>query len=1144
MLSVSTTSLPYGTVGSGYSAQLSASGGSGTYTWSATGLPAGLSVNDRTGVIGGTPTQGGTFSVTATVHDVQFEGLTASSTLPLGILQITTASPLPGASTGRPYSVSFFATGANDFMWSTANAPPGLLFGTQGSNVLSGTPTSAGNFNFSVSAYSATAGITLSQNFLINIAPVLTISTPSPLPPGMVGMPYSQSLSAAYGTTPYTYALQAGIAGNNLPAGLTLSPTGTISGTPTAAGPFVFNVTVTDAAGNQASAQLALTIAPALVILTNSLPSGMIGVSYSQIVTASGGTPPYTFSIAGTVPPGLSISTGGLLTGSPKAAGTSTVVLQVTDSLNFIATKQLTLVIAGASALLQVSTVQVSFSATIGGDAPPPQVVTIQSTNGKAVNYSAQVAGGAAPPAWLTVSPSSGAAPGALVVGVNPAGLSASPAPAIIQVTVPGDQTQSPIAISVSFSLTAGTPKLQATPMPLQFVSQLQSATTTLEKVITVDNAGGGGAVSFTTSILENSSWITSVTPSAGQTAPNAPVLLHVDVNTQALSAGSYHDVIRIASSAGTVDVPVTLFVASPGPILGLSVSGVRFPARQGSGTATPRTVMVQNLGDPASTLNWTATLLSGSDWLTLSPATGSASATNPGTLTLMPSSGTASFAAGPRYALVDVADTGTPNSHQYLTAVLDVQPASTPALPELSPAGLFFKTTGGSVPVAQIVDVYTSSSTPVSFQVAATTTDGANWLTANATTAAASTQAPGVISISVNPTGLALGIYTGSVNVSMSGTVRTVNVTLVVTNFPVNAGIVQPRVTPACTPTKLAVTQTSLGNNFAVPAGWPATLIVQLNDDCGNPVVNGAAVASFSNGDPPLSLSGDQQTPVYSATWQPSNALPQMSVTVRASAPSLQTSTAQFVGAVNSNPATPPSLAPGGVLDPFFTVATAAMVGDGLAPGSVAAAYGSGLASLIGSPGVVPLVSQYNGTFMLVGGLQAPLYYVNPGLLNVQIPFELAPNRQYSILVSSNGALTVPQTIDVVGLQPGMAAYADGSVIAQHFPSYSLVNAASPAAPGESLVIYLVGMGPTNPSVASGNPTPLQSVPAITQPTVTVDGQPANVLYAGLTPTGIGLYQINFTVPANARSGSLNLVVTQNGVQANTTTLPVASGN
>ena len=59
MLSVTTTSLPYGTVGSGYSAQLSASGGSGTYTWSATGLPAGLSVNDRTGVIGGTPTQGG-----------------------------------------------------------------------------------------------------------------------------------------------------------------------------------------------------------------------------------------------------------------------------------------------------------------------------------------------------------------------------------------------------------------------------------------------------------------------------------------------------------------------------------------------------------------------------------------------------------------------------------------------------------------------------------------------------------------------------------------------------------------------------------------------------------------------------------------------------------------------------------------------------------------------------------------------------------------------------------------------------------------------------------------------------------------------------------------------------------------------------
>src|ERR1700719_2421887 len=72
-LMVTTSSLPYGIVGSPYSAQLSASGGSGAYTWSASGLPPGLILNTRSGSINGTPTQGGTYSVTVTVQDLQFE---------------------------------------------------------------------------------------------------------------------------------------------------------------------------------------------------------------------------------------------------------------------------------------------------------------------------------------------------------------------------------------------------------------------------------------------------------------------------------------------------------------------------------------------------------------------------------------------------------------------------------------------------------------------------------------------------------------------------------------------------------------------------------------------------------------------------------------------------------------------------------------------------------------------------------------------------------------------------------------------------------------------------------------------------------------------------------------------------------------
>jgi uncharacterized protein (TIGR03437 family) len=184
--------------------------------------------------------------------------------------------------------------------------------------------------------------------------------------------------------------------------------------------------------------------------------------------------------------------------------------------------------------------------------------------------------------------------------------------------------------------------------------------------------------------------------------------------------------------------------------------------------------------------------------------------------------------------------------------------------------------------------------------------------------------------------------------------------------------------------------------------------------------------------------------------------------------------------------------------------------------------------------------LNNFSGTFMLIGGIQAPLYFVSPGQLDVQVPVELAPNQQYTAIVSANGALTLPVTLNVVPVQPGMAANPDGTVIAQHAADFSLVTATHPAAPGEPLIIYLAGLGATNPPVASGTATPLQLVPAVVQPTISVDGQPAVIGYAGLTPDGVGLYQINFTVPSNARSGTLNLVVMQGGLASNTTTLPV----
>jgi len=90
--------------------------------------------------------------------------------------------------------------------------------------------------------------------------------------------------------------------------------------------------------------------------------------------------------------------------------------------------------------------------------------------------------------------------------------------------------------------------------------------------------------------------------------------------------------------------------------------------------------------------------------------------------------------------------------------------------------------------------------------------------------------------------------------------------------------------------------------------------------------------------------------------------------------------------------------------------------------------------------------------------------------------------------------------------------------------------------------VMYLVGLGATDPSVASGTSSPSSTLAKVTDtPTVTVDALPASVAFAGLTPGFVGLYQINFQVPAGAHSGEVEVDVTQNGVAANPTLLPIS---
>lgn len=175
-------------------------------------------------------------------------------------------------------------------------------------------------------------------------APVLTviygifkpvITTSSPLPSGTAGTAYYQAFYATGSMAPYSWSPDSG----TLPGGLSLTSGGILSGTPTNSGTFNFSVRVADSTGESATNSFALTIYPGpLTITTTVLASALVGAPYSQTLTASGGTPPYTWSLqSGALPDGIDLSSDGVLSGTlTNAIGGRGVLfeVQVADSLN------------------------------------------------------------------------------------------------------------------------------------------------------------------------------------------------------------------------------------------------------------------------------------------------------------------------------------------------------------------------------------------------------------------------------------------------------------------------------------------------------------------------------------------------------------------------------------------------------------------------------------------------------------------------------------------------------------------------------------------------------------------------------------------------------------------------------------------
>jgi hypothetical protein len=166
---------------------------------------------------------------------------------------------------------------------------------------------------------------------------------PTNLPNGLVGVAYSQPITAQSGVAPFTFSVSAGA----LPPGLALSAAGLLAGTPTTVGNFAFTVAVADVDGVPGSRAYTMSVAcPVISLAPTTLPDGQIGVAYAQTIVASGGTGPYTFNVtAGTLPAGLSLSASGELTGTPTAAGAAAFTVTALDNVDCVGSEVYTLAV-------------------------------------------------------------------------------------------------------------------------------------------------------------------------------------------------------------------------------------------------------------------------------------------------------------------------------------------------------------------------------------------------------------------------------------------------------------------------------------------------------------------------------------------------------------------------------------------------------------------------------------------------------------------------------------------------------------------------------------------------------------------------------------------------------------------------------
>jgi hypothetical protein len=481
-LQVATTALPQVAEGERYSAVLAAIGGTGNYSWNLVfNGGTGFSLTSD-GVLTGRAPSKGVYGLTFRVNDgntTALRSLTVTVTGNDSPLLIETAA-LPDGTVDTRYAAVITATGGTtDYTWSLLDAG-GSGLSLSGSGVLSGLPLDSGVFGLTVSVDDGE--MTDVRSLTVSIA---LSDEPEPLPLAITtaalsdttsNTRYAAILDASGGAGGYTWALL-----EDGGSGLTLSSSGVLSGTAPAPGSYGLSVEVRDSANARDVRSLVLTVTgdgpQTLVISSQSLPNGTVGTQYAAVLTATGGTGNYVWTLVNGGGAGLTLDAAGVLRGTPTASGNFALTVSVSDG---------------------ISSVSRSLTVSIVGDEPTPLGITTTGLPGATTGtlYAAVVTatGGSGNYSW-TLDRAGGSG---LALGSDGVFSGTAPAVGDYGLTVSVDDGVTTLRRSFVLSVTGSGPQ------PLQVTTASLPSTSSGALYAAVITATGGASSSYTWTLLND----------------------------------------------------------------------------------------------------------------------------------------------------------------------------------------------------------------------------------------------------------------------------------------------------------------------------------------------------------------------------------------------------------------------------------------------------------------------------------------------------------------------------------------------------------------------------------------------------------------------------------------------------------------